>query len=232
MKTEPNKVPGWIYSYSDYRQMFDLREQDLNKKILDFPGGISSFNAECYQSGIHITSGDASYQYTPAEMKTYAKKRFDLNETYLQEHLQNLRSQDEVFIQNILSTWKQSLENFIHDYEKGLEEKRYIPMSLPKLPYEDHAFDLVLCKDLLFHSKSFLEFNREQIVSELCRVGEEVRVFPLLDEKGSMTDELGPIMLLLQQNNFGVEVREVPYQMRKGGNAMLRIWAKECIVEE
>lgn len=222
----------WIYSYSDYRQMFDLSDRDLSKKILDFPGGIASFNAECYQSGINITSGDECYSLNTDEMKSYAKKRFDFCEKHLREHLENLRSQNEDFINKILVSWTKSLDTFLEDYPKGITQKRYLSMSLPKLPYDDHAFHLILCKDLLFHSNASSNIKREEIISELCRVGEEVRVFPLLNEKGVMTEELGPILMILQQNNFGVEVREVPYQIRKGENAMLRIWAKECVVEE
>ena len=55
-----------------------------------------------------------------------------------------------------------------------------------------------------------------------------MRIFPLLDNQGKMSDELGPLMLSFQKKNYGVEVREVAYQTLKGGNAMLRIWEQEC----
>ena len=42
--------------------------------------------------------------------------------------------------------------------------------------------------------------------------------------------KLGPIMLLLQEHNFALEVQEVSYYLRKGGNAMLRVKANECPV--
>ncbi len=31
----------------------------------------------------------------------------------------------------------------------------------------------------------------------------------------------------LQERDYGIEVREVPYKLQKGSNAMLRIWTKK-----
>lgn len=98
--------------------------------------------------------------------------------------------------------------------------------QLPHLPYKTHQFDLVLCTDFIFHHALSHEKITE-IVKELCRVAEEVRIFPLLNHQGKMSDALGPLMLMLQKKNYGVEVRQVPYQ---SGNAMLRIWGVECEV--
>ena len=41
-----------------------------------------------------------------------------------------------------------------------------------------------------------------------------------------------PLMLILQQRNFGVEVKSVNFPQRRNGHAMLRIWAKECEVKD
>jgi len=38
------------------------------------------------------------------------------------------------------------------------------------------------------------------------------------------------VLLGLQQENFGVEVREVSCALYPEGNAMLRVWAQECEV--
>ncbi|EKD77859.1 MAG: putative cytosolic protein [uncultured bacterium] len=99
--------------------------------------------------------------------------------------------------------------------------------QLPRLPYATNQFDLALCTDFIFHHGLPSE-DIASTVKELCRIASEVRLFPLLDNQGKMSNELGPLMLMLQKKNYGVEVREVPDQTGKGRNAMLRIWEQEC----
>ena len=41
-------VKNWVYNFTDYRQIFALTEQDLQKTVVDFPGGISSVNTLIY----------------------------------------------------------------------------------------------------------------------------------------------------------------------------------------
>lgn len=101
--------------------------------------------------------------------------------------------------------------------------------QLPHLPYAAHQFDLALCTDFIFHH-GLSSDDIASTVKELCRIASEVRLFPLLDNQGKMSDELGPLMLMLQKKNYGVEVREVLHQTSKGHNAMLRIWEQECKV--
>lgn len=98
--------------------------------------------------------------------------------------------------------------------------------QLPHFSYKTHQFDLALCTDFIFyHSHSSEEIA--VIVEELCRVASEVRIFPLMDNTGKASKELGPLMLILQKKNYGVEVRSTTF---KNGNAMLRIWEQECKV--
>lgn len=232
MKIQRTVAPGWVYSLLDYRQMFDLSDQDLNNHILDFPGGISSFNAEMTQLGQKVVSGDQFYDLSVENMEKHAHVLFEENKAHLQKHKEVLQHNDDETISIILAEWRQSKDHFLQDYLIGKQKDRYQLMQLPKLPFDDFHFDLALCSDFLFHTQTSDHSLRTELVSELCRVAHEVRIYPLLDETGNMmVDALGPVMVDLQQNNFGVEVREVPYMKLKGANAMLRVWAKECVVE-
>lgn len=118
-----------------------------------------------------------------------------------------------------------SQQLFMQDYAVGKKEGRYLPLTMP-LPFNDHQFELALCADLLSHQHADLLMN------ELCRVAAEVRIFPLLNKDGALIEALGPIMLALYERNLGVEVREISWGEEKTGQAMLRIWATECIVEK
>lgn len=102
-------------------------------------------------------------------------------------------------------------------------------LNSPVLPYKTSEFDLALCSDTIFqHGLSVSAMYTA--IKELCRIATEIRIFPLLDSVGKISDELGPLMLYLQKNNFGVEVRAVSCKAEHGDNALLRIWSQTCEV--
>jgi hypothetical protein len=74
-----------------------------------------------------------------------------------------------------------AMEEFLADYDAGLKDGRYIPASLPSLPFADGSFDLAVCSHFLFlYSEQLGEQFHEDAVLELCRVADEVRIFPVL----------------------------------------------------
>ena len=107
---------------------------------------------------------------------------------------------------------------------------RYQPMTT-RLPFADFSFDLALSAHYLFAA-----FDNQDVASnlvaiqELTRVAKELRIFPLINRYGEPSPFLGPVLLALQQANYGVEVREVNYHLQPKGNAMLRVWAQQCPV--
>ena len=62
------------------------------------------------------------------------------------------------------------------------------------------------------------------------RVATEVRIFPLLNCHSEPSPSVAPLVMMLQDQGYGVEVREVPFALKPQGNAMLRIWARQCNV--
>jgi len=231
MKTDADLSPSWVYSMADYCQMFDLTDEDLTQSLLDYPAGISSFNAEMFAKGHKVQSGDGIYNLSYEEIAKHAEQLFRINEAHLREHRQILSQSDQQAFESILSDWQISKTKFLEDYKNGKEEERYIFMQLPRFPFEDYSFDIALCSAHLFNSVGIRDASREVLVEELCRVAKEVRVFPLLDETGNITDALGQVMLTFQKRDYGIKVSEVPYHQMKGGNAMLRIWTTECAVD-
>ena len=119
--------------------------------------------------------------------------------------------------------------HFLQDYQQGQKAGRYLAMSLPKLPFTDYQFDLALCSHWLF-SESPDSFYQVQMIKELIRVAGELRIYPLLNRDSEPSASLAPVMMALQQDNLGVELREVDFELKKEGNALLRVWARECRV--
>ena len=99
------------------------------------------------------------------------------------------------------------------------------------LPFSDFLFDLALCPYYLFTDENHqrMEFYLQQII-ELARVAKEVRIAPLSDNRGLPSPLLGPVLLALQQKNYGIEVRDVTTFLHPEGSAMLRVWAQQCHV--
>ena len=57
----------------------------------------------------------------------------------------------------------------------------------------------------------------------MCRVAQEVRIFPLL-ALGSRPSPLVPVVTAdLQSSGFDVQILPVPYEFQRGGNEMMRI---------
>jgi hypothetical protein len=106
----------------------------------------------------------------------------------------------------------------------GKQQGRYVAAELPALPWPDDSFDLALCSHLLFlYSQQLdLEFH-ERSVLELCRIGREVRIFPLLALGGARSTHIEPIIECLRDSGHEVAIREVPYEFQRGGNQMMVI---------
>lgn len=219
----------WGHTLADYQEMFDLSDADLQKKIIDCGGGPASVNAELTAKGGHIVSSDELYALKKADLENHVADSF-------QAMLAKVRVQQDHFVWDgiesldALSRLRQhGINHFFKDFEQGKADKRYCAASITALPFDDGYFDIALCSHYLFGHRA--ERTAEyycQAIMEMARVAKEVRIFPLLDGCGELSPLVNPTMLALQQQHMGVEVRQVPYQFQKQGNAMLRVWAQEC----
>ena len=118
-----------------------------------------------------------------------------------------------------------------HDELKkaGLQVVSIDPSIKYPLPFDNFTFDFALSAQYLFTKmdEQDVDFHLN-ILRELARVAKEVRVFPLIDSHGEPSPLLGPVLLGLNQEGYGVEVRNVDYQLHPKANAMLRVWARQC----
>lgn len=95
---------------------------------------------------------------------------------------------------------------------------------MPHLKFEDNQFELCLCSHLLFlyAEQLSLEFHLASI-SELLRVAQAVRIFPLLQLDGEICSYVAPVIEALTKQGFEVQVKSVAYEFQKGGNQMMQI---------
>lgn len=95
-----------------------------------------------------------------------------------------------------------------------------------KKQYKTDQFELALSVDLLLLGQTYSESFYLALIKEACRIAGEIRLFPIMDEEGKVVPMLGPMMISLQAQGYGVEVREV----QNGNGAILRVWKTQCEV--
>lgn len=117
-----------------------------------------------------------------------------------------------------------AMERFLDDYDVGRQCGRYLCAELPSLPFEDQAIALALCSHFLFlYTDQFSESFHVESIVEMCRVANEVRIFPLLTLGSVPSRHVLPVMKALRRRGFRVETETVEYEFQRGGNQMLRI---------
>lgn len=214
----------WGHSLADYKQMFALSDEDLTKTILDYGAGPASFNAEMTQNGGHVISCDEAYHQSAADLDSLFQSEFAHMQKYIEMHRDKFHW-DAIGDHDALKQDRTSTMNkFIKDFAEGKAAGRYRHDVCPDLGFSDNQFDIIVASHAMFitHADKEPEYLVEAII-ELCRVGNDIRLFPLLDSDGNNSPLVGPVLLAMQHKGYNCEVREVDYHFQKGGNAMLRI---------
>jgi hypothetical protein len=115
------------------------------------------------------------------------------------------------------------LQQFLIDYPTGIKDKRYIRAELPKLPFEDKSFDLLLSGHFVFtYSHKFdFPFILSSIL-ELYRVSSrEVRIYPLQKSSSQPYEQMTELLFALEKSRIKFDIVPVPFEFQRGSNKML-----------
>jgi hypothetical protein len=220
-------VVPWGRSFAEYVQMFCLNGDDLSSNILGCGDGPASFNVEAAMYGHKVVSCDPIYQFSTDEIANRVQTTYDTILGQLRENREDY-VWEKIKSPEVLGDLRMAaMRQFLVDYEHGRKEGRYVFASLPELPFCDKEFDLVVCSHVLFtYSQQFsLEFHVSS-VAEMCRVAEEVRIFPLLNIGGKESMYVEPVVEELKGNGYVVEFARTGYEFQKGGHTMLRVTSR------
>jgi hypothetical protein len=219
-----DRVVPWGRSFAEYRRMFGLNDADLQKRILGCADGPASFNAVATGLNVKVTSVDPVYAFNAAEIRGRIK---DVCPRILEQTRQN---RDDFVWKEFASIealgWARlrAMVRFLRDYPAGRESGRYLTAELPDLPVERSAFGLALCSHFLFlYSDQFSERFHLDAVAELCRVADEVRIFPLVTLSNVRSPHLAAVVRAAERFGRRARVEKVPYEFQRSGNEMLRI---------
>ncbi len=219
-----DRVVPWGRSFAEYQRMFALTQDQLNLRMLGCADGPASFNAEATEHGADIVSVDPIYTFSRSEIQSRIQATYP-------EMMRQTRQNNSEFVWTEISSVEElgrlrmiSMERFLDDYDVGRKCGRYLAAELPSLPFPDQAFELALCSHFLFlYSDQFsLEFHVNSIV-ELCRVADEVRIFPLLELGSVPSRHLPSVTGTLRRLGLSVKIETVDYEFQRGGNQMMRI---------
>jgi hypothetical protein len=219
-------------SIEEYVSMFDLALDAMQgMKILDCPGGPAAFASQAAARNIAVTACDP----------LYAESDVEALRAVVDTHAQNVARKQVVnralFHPELTPTSvrREAMELFLHDYIKGKSEGRYVYGQLPKLPFDDLAFDLVLSANLLFiysdticggmleHSPFDYEFHKRSI-DELLRVSkQELRIYPLKGPGTGVHQFLQPLTSELEGAGYHVSIRNVAQRDIIGAEQMMVI---------
>jgi hypothetical protein len=219
-----DKVVPWGRSFDEYVAMFALSPADLRSRILGCGDGPAAFNAVANRLGGGVVSVDPIYSLRAEQLRELIDGVFGsmLEETE--------RNKDEFVWKHVNSAaelWqlrRAAMNEFLADYERGVQEYRYVAGELPDLPFMDKTFELALCSHFLFlySEQRDLQFHIDSI-KELCRVADEVRIFPLNELGAKPSRHLDAVVAACQEAGCNPEFVTVEYEFQKGANRFLRL---------
>ncbi|AUH72290.1 SAM-dependent methyltransferase [Legionella sainthelensi] len=223
------KLVLWGHSVDEYREMFDLSQEDMNSRILEYGCGPSAVNAQQFHEAHQAVSCDPLFVLDKDTLSSKAIMIFAQMADEVRKEQEQFDFSRNGGLEQLLEYRQEGMKSFFADYEKGKAEGRYLGAADYHLPYPDFSFDFALSAHYLFADleDQTVDFHLN-VICELARVAKEVRIFPLNDMEGKSSELLGPVLLQLQKQGYGVEIREVDYHLHKSENAMLRVWAQKC----
>lgn len=207
---------------AEYAKFFDLDLHELRgKRVLDCPGGASSFRAEAVAHGFDAVACDIMYGMTADEL--LEKGMADIG--YVFEKFDEAKNmfiwKDYANKAELIETRKRALAGFAKDYAG---KNGYVHGRLPRLPFNDMEFDIALSANLMFMYADKLDFDfHVESVRELARVAKEVRIFPLMELNGSLYERIDEIVEIFNTGDTQAKIEPVTYEFQRGANKMLKI---------
>jgi len=211
-------------TFEEYLDMFSLTPDELKgRTILDCPAGACSFTAIGSQKGLDITACDIAYYHQGEDLKNKGLQDIEHAMENMEKAKGNYKWDYFEDIEELKAHRLDALHACANDMRENSE--RYIPVTLPELPFKDKEFDIILSAHFLFMYADRLnyEFHLETL-HELLRVAkEEVRVFPLVDLEGKRYKHLNKVMEHLHEKGFYAEEVNVSYEFQANADSMLII---------
>jgi len=222
MKLE--KVVPFGRSLAEYKCMFALSDEDLDRTIIGVADGPASFNADMSEMGKAVVSVDPLYAFRAEEIERQFHAVVDRIIAQVKATPDDWVWSNHRSPEHLKENRENVLRRFLTDFEIGKTEGRYVVGELPRIDFGSSDFQLALCSHFLFLYSGHLtyEFHRASVL-EMLRLAPEARIFPLLTLMRDPSPYVQPLVDELRAEGFKVTVEKVGYELQRGGNEMLRI---------
>lgn len=211
-------------SLAEYAQFFALDVAALRgRDVLDVAAGPSSFVAEACARKVHAVAVDPRYGAPHGELAAQVKDDYDRMFAQMRAKPRLFRLKSFPSIDAAETDRRAAAQRFLSDYETHSVYGRYVCGSLPRLPFFDGTFDLVLSAHLLFTYAARFDFDWHLAACrELVRVSAgEVRIHPVVGADGKPYSGLARLRRELKEGGIASELRTVDYEFFAGATAML-----------
>ena len=213
-------------SLNEYTQFFALDPAALKgRDVLDVAAGPSSFTAEACARKIDAVAVDPFYGAPADDLAARIVSDYDRMFAQMRAKPRLFRYKSFGSIDEAELDRRAAAQRFLDDYETHFAYNRYVGGSLPRLPFFDGTFDLVLCAHLLFTYAQRFDFDwHVTACRELVRVSaDDVRLHPLCGLDGKPYPELARLQRELRAGGIATEIVPLDYEFFKGANSMLRL---------
>jgi SAM-dependent methyltransferase len=211
-------------TFDEYLKFFSLDLPALSgRRVLDVAAGPASFAAEARDRGIDAVAADPMYGLPLDTLSAHVAIDYRRMLSEMRRNEPLLRYGYFPSFEAAELSRRSAAARFLADYETGFLQGRYVGASLPRLPFGDASFGLVLCAHLLFLYGDKLDCNwHMEACRELVRVSAcEVRVHPVCGLGGRPYADLSRLQSGLAAEGIASEVRPVNYEFFAGTNSML-----------
>ena len=211
-------------TYREYMDMFGLDESLLRGgPALDCPAGPSSFAAEAYARGFKVVACDILYNLPADDLAAKGERDLALIGRQMDDVAHLYRWDYYGDKAGLMERRAAALKQFLADFPAGEDEGRYIHAELPRLPFADGSFRLVLSSHFLFlYGDRFgPDFHAESLL-EMARVSSgEVRIYPLQGLDSRPCPHMHKVLDILRGRGVAAEIRPTPFEFLKGADRML-----------
>lgn len=219
-----DRVVFYGRSLAEYEKFFNLDLLSLKgRTVLDCPAGAASFAAESGRLPINVVAVDPCFANPVEELRAQAEADLDHVLEEVQKVWHHYASGYFASIDEVRATRMRSLELFCSDFSAGRTTGRYVDALLPKLPFADGQFDLVLSGHFLFIYDDRLDYDFHLAAArELARVSSgEVRIFPPRGMNREPYRQLEQLRHDLELCGIMSELRPSNYEFVKGWKDLL-----------
>lgn len=223
MSIEYKNVVPWGRNFSEYCQMFNLKEEDKKSHILGVGDGPASFNYEGNKKGYNIKSIDPIYKFSKSQISKRIEETFQLVIDNTSKNLNNFVWETIKNIDELTKIRMEAMNVFLDDLEKGISEKRYIYGELPNVNLEE-KFDLALASHFLFLYSDNLDYEFHiNSITKVMSFAKEFRIFPIYDLNNNLSKHLKNVIIHFENLGYSCELVKSSYDFLKNGNEYLTI---------